>query len=149
VSGERQFDALIGIRRWTVLLQMSSCSMTSAFLSLVIVASTMSCTKEYCDCPAGGVWVRVAPSVVPDVASVGVSGPGCASGKASCISGDATACTTYFIAGSGAGTCRIEVAFKSHAPTFVQEKTIEYQGGGCCGGFYPKDATAVQVTAAR
>ena len=45
---------------------------------------------------------------------------------------------------------RGEVVFKSHAPTFVAERQFEYQGQpDCCGGFYPKDASTVQVPPLR
>lgn len=87
-----------------------------------------------CQCADPSVFVDVPADRAPDVSAVVLSGVACSGVVASCVAGDAGACTRYAFQANKAGMCQVDVQFSSGPADF--EATIQFDHVSCCAGLY-------------
>jgi hypothetical protein len=87
-----------------------------------------------CHCADPSVFIDVPVDRAPAVSQVLLSGVACAGVVASCVAGDAGACTRYAFRAKQAGTCQVDVQFSSGPAEF--EAQVQFDHIPCCPGLY-------------
>lgn len=87
-----------------------------------------------CQCADPSVFIDVPADRAPAVSQVVLSGVACSGVDASCVTGDAEACTRYAFQAKQAGTCQVDVQFSSEPADF--EAQVQFDHIPCCPGLY-------------
>lgn len=87
-----------------------------------------------CQCADPSVFIDVPADRASAVSQVVLSGVACAGAVASCVAGDASACTRYAFRAKQPGTCQVDVQFDSGPADF--EAQVQFDHVSCCTGLY-------------
>jgi hypothetical protein len=87
-----------------------------------------------CQCADPSVFIDLPADRAPAVSTLVFSGVACSGVMASCVAGDAGACTRYAFRANQAGTCQVDVLFLSGPADF--EATVQFDHIPCCSGLY-------------
>jgi hypothetical protein len=100
-------------------------------IALASLLSLLGCQSDpvFCDCGEVGLGISIPADRIDDVATVTASGPGCESAVMMPYP------RVFWVAGRAAGTCHVEVTFRSGAPTFRADAELVPHSEGCCNGY--------------
>ena len=112
--------------------------MTRAFAAGLAITgaagSACGTTAAQCECGDPAVHVVIPASRAADAIGVTLSGRGCATATAQCVTPAGSGCAEYVFEGTGVGTCDVDVKFQANPADYDEQVT--FGGIACCPAYY-------------